>query len=86
MRLAITQITLGAITAVISILLTCWYLPFVVFPTEIIAQEGDLTRITHIFYVKEVSNLSLWLMAVVVLGVAVLGCGIAQFIRVRQAG
>ena len=79
MKLAITQIVVGTFISVSSALLVFWYLPTYLFPTETTEQIGDTTRHVFVTLSHDVFTLYLWLCALIVLGLVVLGCGIAQY-------
>jgi hypothetical protein len=78
MKLAIVQMVFGALVAVSSFISTRWG-----FPTEftLIADESGMVRIVEVFPgpMQPVAHMSAFL--ALLLGLAVLGCGIAQFLK-----
>jgi hypothetical protein len=79
MKLAITQMVLGALVAVFAFIVTNSG-----FPTQFTlpADESGVEHILFIYPTLSLAQVSAFL--ALVLGLAVLGCGIAQFLKARK--
>ena len=82
MKLAITQMVLGALVAAASFISTRWGFPTqFTFPPD----ESGMVRMVEVFPgpMQAVAHMSAFL--ALGLGLAVLGCGIAQYLKARRA-
>jgi hypothetical protein len=80
MRLAIVQIVLGALVAVFAIIVIGQ-----AFPTQFAmpAEESGMQVILEVYPTTTFAHVSAFL--ALFLGLAVVGCGIAQFLKARGA-
>ncbi len=89
MKLAITQIVLGALALVSSLFTAAWYFPSLIPPLPIETASEAGRRITYIaavasYYQEHWFIIYGWMLAVVLLGLAVVGYGIAYYWQVKR--
>jgi hypothetical protein len=84
MKLAITQMALGSIIVISSIFTSVWYIGYV-FPSRVVIEESsELTKHVFINYGQNLYLVEGWAAVLLLLGLAVLGCGVAQFLVSRR--
>ena len=80
MKLAFTQMVLGSLVAVFSFISTRWGFPTMfTLPAD---ESGTMTTV-FVYPAESIAHISAFL--ALVLGLAVLGCGIAQFLKARDS-
>jgi hypothetical protein len=81
MKLVITQILLGALVVASSIFTAAWYFPALIppVPTETASEyTGEYVPAMTTYYEEHWLIIFGWIAVLILLGLAVLGCGIAQ--------
>jgi hypothetical protein len=82
MKLAITQMVLGGLIAVVSFIATRWgYTTSFTFPPD---ESGLIKTVEVMPGIAQVSAQASAFLAIL-LGLAVLGCGVAQFLAAKKA-